>query len=110
MQHALIGPATLFTVFSFHGAATAHADASGPGWHHGTMGWSGWFFGPLMMVVFFALLIGAVIIIARLLGSGDDGADRENKEDRSLAILRERFANGEITKDEFEDARKTLER
>jgi putative membrane protein len=75
--------------------------------HMGMMGWGGWFYGPLMMVVFFALLVGAVLLIVRLLGanSRDDGT---GPGDRALQILRERFAKGEITREEFEDARKVL--
>ena len=75
--------------------------------HMGMMGWGGWFYGPLMMVVFFALLVGAVLLIVRLLGadSRDGGTGRG---DGALQILRERFAKGEITREEFEEAKKVL--
>ena len=90
-------------------ATIARADAVRTGWHHGMMGWSGWFFGPIMMIVFFALLIGAVMIIVRLLGADQRPDDIGQSVDRASEILRERFAKGEITKEEFEEARKTLE-
>ncbi|MCV2866557.1 SHOCT domain-containing protein [Albidovulum sediminicola] len=79
--------------------------------HYGMMNWGGWVFGPIMMVIFFALLVGAVVLIARLLGAGQfhvTGAHHPGG-DRSLAILRERFAKGEMTAEEFAAARKTLE-
>ena len=91
------------------GANVAQADVTGGGWHHGMMGGGGWFFGPIMMVVFFALLIGAVMIIARMIGPNRHAGDGGEPVDRALGILRERFAKGEITKEEFEEARKTLE-
>ena len=75
--------------------------------HMGMMGWGGWFYGPLMMVVFFALLVGAVLLIVRLLGTDSrDGGTGPG--DRAVQILRERFAKGEITREEFEEAKKVL--
>ena len=75
--------------------------------HMGMMGWGGWFYGPLMMVVFFALLVGAVLLIIRLL-DGDSRDGKTGSGDTALRILRERFAKGEITREEFEDAKKVL--
>jgi putative membrane protein len=91
-------------------ASAAHA---GPGDgqyydHYGMMGWGGWFYGPIMMLLFFALLVGAVVLVVRLLGA-DPHRREEKQDDRAHAILRERFAKGEITKDEFEASRKVLD-
>jgi putative membrane protein len=76
--------------------------------HYGMMGWGGWFYGPVMMLLFFALLVGAVFLVIRFLGS-DALRPGQKQEDRAHAILRERFANGEITKEEFEASRKVLD-
>ena len=76
--------------------------------HYGMMGWGGWFYGPVMMLLFFALLVGAAILVVRLLGS-DTLRPGAKQEDRAHAILRERFAKGEITKEEFEASRKVLD-
>ena len=82
--------------------------------HYG-MGGGGWLFGPIMMVIFFALLVGAIILILRLIGvdmggnagsGGGGGAAR--KDDDPLEILRMRFARGEIDREEFEERRKAL--
>lgn len=76
--------------------------------HYGMMEWGGWFYGPVMMFLFFALLIGAVVLLVRLLGS-DALRPGEKQEDRAHAILRERFAKGEITKEELETSLKVLD-
>jgi putative membrane protein len=76
--------------------------------HYGMMGWGGWIFGPIMMVIFFALLVGAIVVAARLLG-GDTYRPGGTQNDKALSILRERYARGEMTQDEFESAKKVLE-
>ena len=71
-------------------------------------GW--WMWGPagavmtLMMLVFWALVItGLVIGIRWLVRQG-----RAERPDRALDILRERYARGEINKEEFEARRRDL--
>ncbi|HUS52489.1 MAG TPA: SHOCT domain-containing protein [Thermohalobaculum sp.] len=72
-------------------------------------GWHGWFFGPLMMVFWLVILVGAVILIARWLGaSGHIESRRKAPGSDALDILRERFAKGEIDKAEFEERRALL--
>lgn len=76
--------------------------------HHPMMGWGGWFMGPVMMLIFFAFMVGTVVLIVRILGwHPTSRADQE--EDRALAILRERFARGEIDQAEFNERRKHLQ-
>lgn len=92
-------------------SAAAHADP-GDGRifdHYGMMGWGGWFYGPFMIVLFIALLAGAVIVVARLLGAAGLQAGPQKTADNAHAILRTRFAKGEISKDEFEASRKVLD-
>ena len=89
---------------------SARADEAANGWPaHGShmMGFGGWILGPLMMLIFFALLVGAVVLIVRIIGGGS-GSMRDRQPDRSLEILRERSARGEIDAEEFEARRKTL--
>jgi putative membrane protein len=73
-------------------------------------GWHGWFLGPLMMVFWLALLVGAVVLILRWLGASGRIEPRPGKAGSgALDILRARFAKGEIDKAEFEERRALLE-
>jgi putative membrane protein len=69
-------------------------------------GWGWWMLiGWIWMVVFWGLIIWAVFaIVSRLgVGSGQKGG-RSN----AMAILEERFARGEIDREQFEGMKKTL--
>jgi putative membrane protein len=73
-------------------------------WHM----WGGWGFGwvfPLLMMFFFAL---CVFFMARMLGG--HGHAHGDQAGSALQILSERFARGEISKEEFEDKRSVLVR
>jgi len=89
---------------------TAQADRGDGAYigHFGMMDPGGWFYGPFMMLIVFGLLVGAVALIVRVLDSRDFRSGQSSS-DRARDILRERFAKGEITKEEFEDARKVLQ-
>ena len=76
--------------------------------HHGMMDWGGWIVGPIMLLIFIGLLVGAVVLVLRLLGP-DGFRSSGQAHDRAHAILRERFAKGEISQEEFEAAKKTLD-
>ncbi|MDQ9171603.1 SHOCT domain-containing protein [Oxalobacteraceae bacterium R-40] len=70
------------------------------------MGWhwdGGWtLFGMLHMLVWWIFAILVIAFLAKLVFSNRNS---ESQEDRALSILRERYARGEIDKEEF-DARK----
>ncbi|MDH3668388.1 MAG: SHOCT domain-containing protein [Paracoccaceae bacterium] len=93
--------------------ALASAQA-GPGYYDGHMwggAWHGWFLGPLMMIFWLAVMVGAVVLILRWLGiTGQAGPRHKASGTDALDILRERFAKGEIDKAEFEERRALLER
>ncbi|MEQ8353927.1 MAG: SHOCT domain-containing protein [Kiloniellaceae bacterium] len=75
-------------------------------WHGG---WYGWFMGPLMMIVFLAVAIAVVVLLIRWLGRpGHGGASPGLRGKAALDILKERFARGEIDKEEFEERRRLL--
>ena len=74
--------------------------------HMGAWGWGGMILGPIMMIVFIALVVGAVVLVLRWLGPGGAPAARGEKNARD--VLDERFARGEIDKDEYEDRRQVL--
>ncbi len=60
------------------------------------------------MVIFFALLVGAIVVPVRLLG-GDAYRPGGSQNDKALSILRERYERGEMSQEEFGTAKKGLE-
>lgn len=80
----------------------------GYGWHMWNGGWGGWIFGPLMMIVFIGVIVAVVVLLVRgLAGPAHHGAGPSSRTD-PLDILKERFARGEIDREDFEDRRRTL--
>ncbi len=75
------------------------------GWGGHPMMWGAWGFGMMiMMILFWVLIIVAVVLGIRwLLGQG-----KESRSDSALEILRQRYARGEINKDEFEARKRDL--
>lgn len=74
-------------------------------------GWYGMILGPLFMVLIFAAVIAFVVFLVRGIGGpgqGSQPAPPAIRERTALDILKERFARGEIDKDEFEERRRVL--
>ena len=72
----------------------------------GPWGW-GWMIGGwIMMLVFWALVIAAIVVGVRTL-TGRHGFGQPSQ-DSALEILRRRYAAGEITKEQFEEMKRTL--
>ncbi len=87
----------------------AWADMAGEGANgHGHMWGGGWILGPVMMILFVALIVAVVVLIVRWLGGAGGGATQAAKPKAALDIIEERFARGEIDKEEFEQRRQTL--
>lgn len=87
--------------------AQQQADYHGP-----HMMWSGWYMGPIMMIVFLAIAVIVVVLIVRWLGGPSHGESHMHSTPSAkmpVDILKERFARGEIDKDEFEERRRILE-
>ena len=80
--------------------------------YYGPHMWNGglWMFvGPLMMIVFIAAAVAVVILMVRWLGGSGHGTAPHLPPGRTpLDILKERFARGEIDKEEFEERRRVL--
>jgi putative membrane protein len=75
----------------------------GPGEWYGMM-----FLGPLMMILFLAAIVVLVVLGVRWLGGSRLGGTPGPSPNKALDILKERFARGEIDKDEFELRRRAL--
>jgi putative membrane protein len=79
------------------------------GWQ--MMPWYGMIFGPIMMIVMMATVVTVVVLIVRWFGGPPYwGPPQDFRQPRktSLDILEERFAKGEIDKEEFEERRRVL--
>ncbi len=74
---------------------------------HWGSGWGGMILGPLMMIAFVAVVVAVVVLLMRWLGGGHAMGSRA-AERTAIDILEERFARGEIDKDEFEERRRVL--
>jgi putative membrane protein len=74
----------------------------GYGFDGGALGWIWMLGGLLVMVGFVVLIVWAVSAMSR------GNTNREPERPTALEILRERYARGEITLQEFEQAKKTL--
>ena len=85
---------------------------SGPYYGHGLHMWDGgpWMFiGPLMMIVFLAAIVAGVVLMVRWLGMPGHGTGQHPSPGRTpFDILKERFARGEIDKEEYEERRRIL--
>ncbi|MCF3595040.1 SHOCT domain-containing protein [Rhodobacteraceae bacterium LMO-12] len=93
--------ATPILLWSLTGPALADSDRG-----FGHM-WGGGYgmFGGLMMVVFWGLIIGLIVLAIRgFSGRSDTGAGQS-----ALDILKERYARGEIEEDEYERRKAKLE-
>ena len=66
-----------------------------------------WFLGHLFRLAVFAAVIVAVVYAVRF-GTGRYRTGTGGRDDSSLEILRRRYANGEISKEEFEQKKNDL--
>ena len=72
-------------------------------WEMHPMWWWGWGMIAMMFLFWVVFIVGLVVAIRWLLGKS-----KEAKTDSALEILRQRYARGEINKDEFEAKKKDL--
>lgn len=88
----------------------AWADTPGPGDYYSHMmggygfGYGPGFFGVGMMILFWAIIIGAAVLLARWFVERD-----RTRGNSALDILKERLARGEIDPEEYEARKKALE-
>lgn len=78
-------------------------------WWNG--GGYGMFFGPLFMILILAATIAVIVLLVRWLSGPVQGTTPTSQLPpvrTPLDILKERYAKGEINKDEFEERRRVL--
>ncbi len=101
---------SLFFFLPLTGRALAQwRDYRGWDWGPGTMHWwmIGWM-GPIFMVVFLGLVIVAIAYFIRWLASSPRRSHGPQAQDSAMEILRNRYARGDISKEEFEQKKKDL--
>jgi putative membrane protein len=73
----------------------------------GMMGGYGWgWFMPIIMIVFFGLVIWGIVALVRGISAGSTGPSTPS--DSALEILKRHYARGEINKQEYEEQKKDL--
>ncbi len=74
------------------------------------MGWGTGWLGMIFMVLFWILIIaGGIYLVKYLVQNTRGGPQTGGKRGRALDILEERYARGEIEKEEFEARKKDLQ-
>jgi len=79
----------------------------GGGFWPGMMGYGGFgwgIFGIIFMFLFWALLITALVYLIKYISSDK----QKSQEDEAMKILNERYARGEVSKEEFEKMKKDI--
>jgi putative membrane protein len=106
--------AVIFAVLPAAAWAQGPSDAERYGYGPHMMGWGGggygMVFGPLFMILVLAAVIAVAVLLVRWLGGPWHGtAPHQAPPGRTpLDILKERYARGEIDKEEFEERRRVL--
>ena len=71
-------------------------------------GWWGPGFGPLFMVLFWGAIIFAIVVLIR--SSSTEHSSRQTREKTALEIVQERYARGQIDRQEYEQKMQDLEK
>lgn len=105
-MHTFLKKAPMFLPAIFASMpAWALADEGGHGYWHD--GWGHMAFGGLMMFAFWGGIIVLVVLAVRWIGGNSTGRTPPAG-NSALDILNQRFARGEIEKEEYEDRKKLL--
>lgn len=63
--------------------------------------------GGIMMIIFWAVIILSIVWIVKEVG-GRNNSDKTHRGKSAIEILEERYAKGEITKEQFESMKKDI--
>ncbi len=103
---ALVIAAFVFLSGGFMGYGMMGRGFMGPGFMH-DYGFSPWW--GLLMPLFWLLLLGGIVLLAvSLLRQGRLASFGPTGGSRALEILQERYAKGEITREQYEEMRRDI--
>ncbi len=75
----------------------------------GMMGWGWWGMGWIFMIIFWGLIIvGLIFLIRWLAGLSRSHPSYDKTQNSALDILKQRYARGEINKEEFDQKKRDL--
>lgn len=79
--------------------------------HMSSLGWGGWLMGGLMMLLFWGGLILLIVLAVRAFARSGNSSQIQTTHGSvsALEILKNRYARGELSKEEFETIRHDLE-
>ena len=107
-RNAVLLTIALMTTF-ISGSAIAQGYGGHPmGWEGPGWGWGHMIFGGFMMIAFWGAIILLVVLLVRWLSGGHAHGSPLPGHKTPLQILQERFAKGEIDKEEYEERRQLL--
>lgn len=110
-QGLIVSAAVVVAILPQWAWAQTSPDFDQYGWGPHMMGWGfGWpgmIFGPIFMIVSLAVVIAGAVLLVRWFAGPLQGPVSQQR-DTPLDILKERYARGEIDKDEFEERRRIL--
>lgn len=81
-------------------------------WHMWGGGWGMWLVGGLVMLLFWGAVLALAFFAFRALSRGGGSEERHyssGSSERPLQILKERYARGELTREEYLEMRRELE-
>lgn len=109
MNRAITAAAAALPALLWTTSALAQGYGGRDGYWSPMSGWGHMMFSGLMMLAFWVLIIVLIVLLVRWL-IGPQAGDRAEAPPRSsaLQILEERFARGEIDKEEFEERKRYL--
>ncbi|MCX8226808.1 MAG: SHOCT domain-containing protein [Sulfitobacter sp.] len=77
-------------------------------WGGNQWGGFGMVLGPIFMILLVVGIVAGTIYLLRLFGVTESGGSSQATHDRALALLKERYAKGEIDSTEFTERKKLL--
>lgn len=77
-------------------------------WGSSQWGGFGMILGPIFMILIVVGIVAGIIYLLRLFGAAGPAASGHAAHDRALALLKERYAKGEIDSTEFAERKKLL--